>query len=84
MAGEEDKMGLEEVWQKLSFTEMEEQVVDLEDKENTNERVFFMFKGRMFINKFFSVAVMKNTLRLIWKFQYGLAVREIESNMFIF
>lgn len=65
---------------------MEEQVVgpDIKKVETTRHRVLLMVAGKVLTNKPFSVMAMKNTLKLIWKPQFGLAVSEIESNLFIF
>lgn len=78
--------GIEEAWQNLSLTDREDTVVgvEVEDDEITRNRVSLMVAGKILTNKPFSVVAMKNKLRLIWKPQFGLAVREIESNLFIF
>ncbi|KAL2932690.1 Glucoamylase intracellular sporulation-specific [Bienertia sinuspersici] len=68
---------------------MDENVVvgdDLQEGEdvNTNKKVELMMIGKIFTSKPFNFEAMKRTLRSIWRLKEGVAVRMVETNLFVF
>lgn len=78
--------GLEEVWKKLSLTDKEERVVgaDIEEDQKTKDRISLMLIGKVLTTKPFNVEAMRRTLRSVWNPKGGVAIRELEPNLFVF
>lgn len=72
---------------RLNLNEKEDITVPLDEEEDEvaqPKHDHYRLVGKLLTNRPFSKNAMKNTLLKIWKPLNGLAVRELESNLFIF
>ncbi|KAJ8423471.1 hypothetical protein Cgig2_013514 [Carnegiea gigantea] len=77
---------LEEEWQKLRLTEDEEQVVLVDDEEDSekNEQIALCLLGKLFTDASFNIRAIKSVFRNLWKPAKGVVIRDLDSNLFAF
>ncbi|KAL2925745.1 Copper homeostasis protein cutC-like protein, partial [Bienertia sinuspersici] len=75
-----------EGWKKFNLTEDEENEIDMDEvpDDDMAPQVELALVGKLFTNSSFNIEAMKSVLRSSWKPIKGLAVREIDHNLFIF
>ncbi|KAL2904606.1 Gag polyprotein [Bienertia sinuspersici] len=74
--------------EKFHLTKNDNVVVgdDLQEGEdvNSNKKVELMMIGQIFTTRPFNIEAMKRMLRSIWRLKEGVAVRMVETNLFVF
>ena len=63
--------GLEEVWQRLTLTEEEDEVIDVDDVDSDEkfEHIELCLYGKLLTEKSFNARIMKTILKNIWKLE---------------
>lgn len=86
MASLDDK--LLEDWKKLQLTEEETKVLggDFEDvnDESMKAQVSLSLIGKILTGRPFNFEALKRTLTSIWRLREGVAVRTVDTNLFMF
>ncbi|KAL2943510.1 hypothetical protein RDABS01_031858 [Bienertia sinuspersici] len=77
---------LVEGWKKFRLTEDKEDKINLDGvpDDEMAPQVELALVGKLFTNSSFNIEAMKNVLRSSWKPVKGLAVREVDHNLFDF
>ena len=78
--------GLEEIWNKLTLTEEEQEdiLVEKEWVEDISEAGKNCLLGKMLMRKPVNMEAMRSVFIKIWKVSAGLSIREIDDRIFIF
>uniref|UniRef100_A0A803MCJ0 CCHC-type domain-containing protein n=1 Tax=Chenopodium quinoa TaxID=63459 RepID=A0A803MCJ0_CHEQI len=75
-------------WEKFSLTEEENAIVGVEDGGNVKgdavDQIRLAIVGKLCTVKPFNVEAMKRTLTSVWRLNDNIAIRTIESNLFVF
>ncbi|KAL2925586.1 Echinoderm microtubule-associated protein-like 5 [Bienertia sinuspersici] len=77
---------LVEGWKKFNLAEEEDGEIDLDDipDDEMENQVSLALVGKLITKTSFNIEAMKNVLSASWKPLKGLAVREMDRNLFIF
>lgn len=75
-------------WEKFSLTEEEDAIIGGEfeaiNDEEAKNQLSLILMGKLLTNKPFNVEAMKRTLISIWRSKEIIAIRMIETNLFVF
>jgi len=80
------EFGLEEIWNRLKLTEVEEEVAVFEEEGPLKkaEEIELSLIGKLLTTQNFNGKVMKTVFKNIWKPSKGMIVCEMDENLFLF
>ncbi|GAV65310.1 DUF4283 domain-containing protein, partial [Cephalotus follicularis] len=78
--------GMDQLWEHLKLTDEEEKDISVDDSmiDNNDPKGFYCLIGSLWKLKYFNKEVLKNRMQSLWRTQYGLKIREVGNNLFLF